>query len=63
MTKLTPAMAKDRPSHGFVVVSPRPVDAIGGALRDVFGHDRALPRDMACLLDRLDRSIGHRQAG
>lgn len=56
-------MAKDRPSHGFVVVSPRPVDAIGGALRDVFGPDRALPRDMACLLDRLDRSIGHRQPG
>ena len=38
-----------------VVHRPRPADAIGAALRGVFGTGCALPADMARLLERLER--------
>ena len=37
-----------------VVRRPRPTDAIGAALRGVFGEGDSLPSDMARLLQRLD---------
>ncbi|WP_269429161.1 hypothetical protein [Sphingomonas sp. 37zxx] len=33
---------------------PRPCDAIGGALRRVYGRERALPDDMLDLLAAID---------
>lgn len=38
-----------------VVRRPRPTDAIGAALRGVFGEGGTLPADMARLLQRLER--------
>lgn len=38
-----------------VVRRPRATDAIGSALRGVFGADSGLPADMARLLQRLER--------
>lgn len=39
-----------------VVRRPRPNDAIGAALRGVFGPQACLPADMARLLQALDRA-------
>lgn len=38
----------------YIVRTPRPTDALGHALRDVF-HDTPLPNDLLTLLRRLDR--------
>lgn len=43
-------------AHDGVVQRPRSTDAIGAALRGVFGNGPTLPADMACLLQRLDRA-------
>ena len=39
-----------------IVRRPRPTDAIGAALRGVFGEGAALPPDMMRLLQKLDRT-------
>ncbi len=38
-----------------VVCRPRPADAIGAALRGVFGDGACLPPDMMRLLQKLDK--------
>ena len=39
---------------GYVVRKPRPGDAVGSSLRDVYGADMRLPSDLASLLRRID---------
>ncbi len=43
------------PGNEQVVRRPRPADAIGAALRDVFGGPAALPAEMVAVLERLGR--------
>jgi hypothetical protein len=40
----------------YRVEAPRASDAIGGALRDAFVNDNAMPDEMAALLSQLERS-------
>src|SRR5690242_18827313 len=55
MSKMSSTMTEARPSRGYVVDRPRPTDALGDSLRNVFGGGDGLPRDMARLLAKLDR--------
>ena len=41
---------------GYVVPSPRSIDAIGGALRRVYQQAPSLPDELASVIARLDRN-------
>ena len=43
------------PRGGYVVRKPRPTDAVGGSLRDIYKADPRLPIEFTSLLRRLDR--------
>lgn len=53
MTALYLSIAAD--GNDQVICRPRPADAMGAALRGVFGDGATLPDDMLRLLRRLDR--------
>lgn len=42
------------PRGGYVVRAPRPTDAVGSSLRNVYAAEPRLPSDLALLLSRLD---------
>jgi hypothetical protein len=54
MAALPLSNAKAKPLRGVAIERPRTSDAIGSALRNAFDLEGGLPRDMACLLHRLD---------
>lgn len=54
MAALPFSNAKAKSVRGVAVERPRTSDAIGSALRNAFDLEGSLPRDMACLLHRLD---------
>jgi hypothetical protein len=39
---------------GYTARKPRPSDAVGASLRNVYGANATLPCDLTALLDRLD---------
>lgn len=51
--------AREAKHSAFCVESPRASDAIGKALRDVYGRDSGLPEDMIAMLARLNDNDSH----
>lgn len=55
MTPPRPDLTLQRADHRQVVRTPRASDGIGNALRQIYGGQPTLPREMTMLLDRLSR--------
>ena len=50
---LTPNETRE-PREGYVVRKPRPSDAVGGSLRNIYSTEPQLPPDLDALLRRID---------